>query len=50
MAVNDLTREQQQSVDDLVAKVRIAAVPADLAKALIFMRQAQAFGGVRSGQ
>lgn len=41
MEVKDLTPEQQQSVDDLVAKGRIATVPADRAKALIFMRQAQ---------
>lgn len=41
MALSALTSEQQRAVGDLVARGRIAAVPADLAKALIFMRQAQ---------
>ncbi len=41
MALSALTPEQQRAVDDLVARGRIAAVPTDLAKALIFMRQAQ---------
>ncbi len=41
MALRALTPEQQRAVGDLVAKGHIAPVPVDLAKALIFMKQAQ---------
>ena len=41
MALTALTPVQRRAVDELVARGRLAAVPADLAKARTFMRQAQ---------
>ena len=40
MALTPLTPAQQQAVDALVAQGRLALVPSDDARALIFMHQA----------
>ncbi|MBK8445257.1 MAG: hypothetical protein IPL41_00605 [Micropruina sp.] len=41
MALTPVTPVQQRVIDALIAKGRVARVPADLAKAKIFVRQAQ---------